>query len=108
MVQGSLKKLASKTKKASVANRQAKVTRKGKRTIVSGSATAKAKKKLTGCYTAGLERNIVGRMNPSEREKLKHVNTDQGDKPLTKAEAKSHARQARRNKKKVCLAFTLL
>ena len=101
MVQGGLKKVAKKEQKATVAHKRSKVTRKGKRGPIGNSTNAKAKKKLLGCYTAGLEGNIVGKMNPSEREKMRVVSKGGDEKKLGKKERKAIARQNRRESKRV-------
>eukprot|EP01064_Diplonema_japonicum_P015416 TRINITY_DN23149_c0_g1_i1.p1 TRINITY_DN23149_c0_g1~~TRINITY_DN23149_c0_g1_i1.p1 ORF type:complete len:121 (+),score=32.47 TRINITY_DN23149_c0_g1_i1:40-402(+) len=107
MVQGSLKKLAKKSVKATVVRRQAKVISKRGRKAASTQPWSKAKKKIQGVYTAGLENNIVGKMNPSEQEKLKMIHHEKKAKPLSKDEKRARARSDRRDKKKGTAAAML-
>eukprot|EP01059_Diplonema_ambulator_P008774 TRINITY_DN18520_c0_g1_i1.p1 TRINITY_DN18520_c0_g1~~TRINITY_DN18520_c0_g1_i1.p1 ORF type:complete len:135 (+),score=51.85 TRINITY_DN18520_c0_g1_i1:43-405(+) len=100
MVQGGLKKLAKKSKKQAVVKKQSKVQGKRGKAVTPNQPWSKAKKKLQGVYTAGLESNLVQKMNPSEREKLRVVHHEAKAKPLTKDEKRARARAERRSKKK--------
>ncbi|KAJ9447667.1 hypothetical protein DIPPA_35028 [Diplonema papillatum] len=108
MVQGGgMKKLAKKEQKSVVKQRLAKHTKKGKRAAPNSEKWSKAKKKLQGVYTAALEANLVQKMAPSEKEKLRVIVSKKFEKLPTKAEKKALARKARRGKKKGSAAAIL-
>ena len=103
MVQGGSKLNKNKHKNGTTTNvRSTKVMKRGQRAGEKTSKFSKARKLVRGVYTSGLENQLVNKMNPSQREKLKFVNTTPKAKPLTKEERKAKARASRRLKKKVC------